>query len=103
MVHISVDTHAGKIRRLRARGHAESAPYGQDLVCAAVSTVMFGLGNALDEMKTNAQFQVKDNDFSITTDGLDETAQIILHTGLIQLKTIEETNRRFIEIKKTEV
>ncbi|MEE3487033.1 MAG: ribosomal-processing cysteine protease Prp [Bulleidia sp.] len=103
MVHISVDTRNGKILALKATGHAESAPYGQDLVCAGVSVVMIGLCNALDEMKTDARLSVRNNLISIETDGLDETAQVILKTGLIQLETVQETQKRFIEIKKTEV
>lgn len=36
-----------KIRCITAKGHAEYAPHGQDIVCSAVSTVLQGLGNYL--------------------------------------------------------
>ncbi|WP_099974924.1 ribosomal-processing cysteine protease Prp [Lactobacillus terrae] len=38
-------------------GHAESGPYGQDLVCAAVSAISIGTMNNLEKL-TKSQFQV---------------------------------------------
>lgn len=46
MVNIQYDT--SKLQ-LRAEGHAEYAPVGQDIVCAAVSTLMLTLPLALNE------------------------------------------------------
>ena len=35
---------------LTLQGHAGSAPYGQDLVCAAVSALVYALGQRLQEL-----------------------------------------------------
>jgi uncharacterized protein len=34
---------------LEAKGHADSAPYGQDLICAAISAIILGGFNALTD------------------------------------------------------
>ena len=39
---------AGQDMVLRAEGHAEYAPKGQDIVCAAVSTLMQSLAYSVD-------------------------------------------------------
>jgi uncharacterized protein YsxB (DUF464 family) len=38
------------IRELLLTGHADSGPYGQDLVCAAVSAVTIGTLNAIQHL-----------------------------------------------------
>ncbi len=42
----------GHVSAFEISGHAESGPYGHDLVCAAVSAVSFGSVNAV--MQPNA-------------------------------------------------
>src|SRR5699024_12152227 len=52
----SSDLHYNNVEEISSfvvSGHANSGPYGQDLVCAAVSAVTFGAGNAVLEI-TNA-------------------------------------------------
>ena len=90
----------GKIINLSLLGHAESAPYGNDLVCSAVSAVVFGGLNALENPKS----------FKITTSEKDGSVEVeakeavsmhdyqVLDTILIQLKSIEESNSKFISI-----
>ena len=46
-VHI---THRAKAIRLEAKGHAMTAEPGRDLVCAAVSAVIFGFAKAVSEI-----------------------------------------------------
>jgi len=40
----------GQVSEFEISGHAESGPYGHDLVCAAVSAVSFGAVNAVMEL-----------------------------------------------------
>ncbi len=102
MIHVSVLLQDGDITSLKISGHANAGAYGSDVVCAAVSAAAFGLGNALDELKADAETVVTRNRIEIRA-GRDERTQIIMRTGLIQLETIREKQKRFIEIRKTEV
>ncbi len=102
MIHIRVQEKEGKITELRIFGHAESDDIGKDLICAAVSSVAFGLCNALDELSDSAGFEIQDNDIRIYLPEPDNTAQIVMRTGVIQFETIAENNSDFIEIETEE-
>lgn len=41
--------------RLTIRGHADSAPVGQDLVCAGVSTLAYAAGEAVRQMSESGK------------------------------------------------
>ena len=48
-VKVECDEHK-QLRSVRISGHADSGPYGYDLVCAGVSAVTFGAVNAIEEL-----------------------------------------------------
>ena len=58
MINVRVETQEDKITTMVVNGHANHDEYGQDVVCAGVSAIMFGLCNALDEYHTNSKFGV---------------------------------------------
>ncbi|WP_173916015.1 ribosomal-processing cysteine protease Prp [Halobacillus sp. Marseille-Q1614] len=47
MINVSLFRSEGELKGFEISGHAESGPYGHDLVCAAVSAVSFGAVNAI--------------------------------------------------------
>ena len=49
MVKVEIDYHGKSISKILVKGHANTAPYGQDLVCAAVSAICTGAMNALED------------------------------------------------------
>lgn len=102
MIHIRVTEKDGKIISLVVTGHAESGPYGQDLVCAGVSSIVTGLGNALDEMVSGCDLSCRENCFSFKVPHPDEKSETVMRTGLIQLKTMEEVSGKYMKIE-TEV
>ena len=50
---------------LSVKGHAEFAEYGKDLICASVSSIMFGLMNALDQEKQDVEIKELTNHIEI--------------------------------------
>lgn len=98
MITVSVQTSNNKITTMKVTGHANYAKHGEDLVCAGVSAIMYGLCNTLDELKTKSSYKVTRNTFLIQSD-LSQKSETILRTGLIQLKTIEEAYPQNIKIK----
>ncbi len=82
-------------------GHAESTPRGQDdLVCAGVSAIVFGILNSLDISENNIDINIEENFIEIKVNFFLEKNQIILETLFNSLKTIEERNEKFIKIYK---
>ena len=51
MIQVSIGMCEEHIISLQCKGHAGYAEAGKDLVCAGVSSILFGALNALDEME----------------------------------------------------
>jgi len=93
-----------KLIGIEASGHAESGPYGHDLVCAGVSAVITGGLNNIEDLQA----------FDITlirgyskvkpwfeNDKITRHDQIVLETIVAQLRTIQESNPKSISVNNT--
>ena len=104
MISVKVTLKNSSITELEVKGHAESAEYGKDLVCAGVSSITTGLLNALDSLcPDTCELQLSPGYVSVKVNQITEENQLILKVGKIQLETIELSNKKFIRIKKVEV
>ena len=98
MITITASRNNGKIIDLTVKGHAESAPKGKDLVCAAVSSVLVGGCNALKEPNCFA-IKLNEGDASIVEKSIANKHDYeVLETMMIQFKTIEESSKKFIQV-----
>lgn len=83
-------------------GHARFDLHGQDIVCSAISAIVFGTLNALDaETKDSVFLEVTDNKIVINILSSNDVNQLILKTMLYQLKTIEKQYSKNLQIKET--
>lgn len=98
MIRIEVTYCDNKIKELLVEGHSNSAEKGKDLICAAVSSIVIGGANAIENPKCYA-FTQHDGLFHIVekTIASDHDYQT-LKTIVIQLKTIVESYPRYVEI-----
>lgn len=104
MITINVKEHNGVIQSLQISGHALYAEHGKDLVCAGVSSIGVGLLNALSELcEDSCELSMSDGNIQIQVINQEETNQIILKCGIIQLQTMEQSYKNYIQITKTEV
>lgn len=87
---------------LDVKGHANSADKGQDLICAAASTILFGLLNGLDDI-TEIEIKELNNHIEVINDSKSNKANYYLELALIQLKTIEESYPKNIKIERTKL
>ena len=100
MIRIRCERNDGKIQTLIITGHANSAPKGKDIVCAAVSAVSFGGLNALDNPKA-FMIETNEDDGTLKVEaksGVTKHDYEVLETILIQLKSIEESAKDFVQI-----
>ena len=102
MIRVNCTVKDGHIVHLDLSGHSESADRGEDLICAGVSTVVFGLCNALDEIAGIDTIRVDQNLIAVDILKPDQTTDTIMRTGLIQLMTVEEQYSHFMKIQLTE-
>ncbi len=108
MIKVKIYRKAHRIDSFEISGHANSGPYGYDLVCAAVSAVSFG--------SVNAALELSGTELEITQGGEggylsvaipDETpdeARKKIHDAFevmfISLQTIERDYGQFIKIEE---
>jgi len=88
-----------------AEGHANTAPHGQDIVCAGISALIqasvFGLERYL---KREITLQQTGNNFAVRLVGApDDQTQAILETmilGLTEIAKLNPTNVRILESRR---
>ena len=88
-----------QVNFLEVTGHANSAPYGKDLVCAAVSAVVTG---GFNNLKHHKEYELKlDEGYALFKSNiqLDAHDEVVIETIICGLNTIKETDPKFIEIK----
>ncbi|SFP74579.1 ribosomal-processing cysteine protease Prp [Salibacterium halotolerans] len=107
MIEIKVDrSDNGNIDAFSMSGHADSGPYGYDLVCAGASAVSFGAVNAVDEVcGVDLDVELADEGgylFCRIPEGLAEQTgrevQLLLEGMLISLQTIAEQYGDYIHV-----
>ena len=98
MIKIEATRKDGKIINLTVKGHANSAPKGEDLVCAAVSSILVGGCNALSQPNCFA-IKLNEGDASISELSIPSKHDYeVLETMMIQFKTIEESSKKFLQV-----
>ncbi|SFH66179.1 ribosomal-processing cysteine protease Prp [Pisciglobus halotolerans] len=98
----------GDIVSFEVTGHAESGPYGSDIVCAAVSALTIGLTNSLSVLTGKTPFIQETNEIeggylyveiskAFSEEQL-KISQVILESLLISLTGIAEEYAEYIQI-----
>lgn len=104
MIHIEIKKQDGRICRLTSKGHAGYDDIGKDLVCAGISSILFGALNGLDEMfAADVKLDVNQNRIQIDVCNDSEDLQNTLQFLVIQLKTVEQRFPEFVKIVQKEV
>ena len=89
----------GEFDSLVSQGHANSAPHGQDLVCAAVSGILLGGINALKGKNFRLKSDEKTGIIELCNVGkMEERDSVVIDTIVLQLQAIERDNPKFMKI-----
>jgi|SRR5690625_4942068 hypothetical protein len=106
MIKVIISRTNNEITAFELSGHAESGPYGYDLVCAAVSAVSIGTVNAAAVLgETDLDIKQEDEGGflyvripnSLPREKM-EKIQLLFEGMIISLKSIEAEYSRFIKI-----
>ncbi|WP_394217913.1 ribosomal-processing cysteine protease Prp [Halobacillus trueperi] len=108
MIHVSMFRSQGEITGFEISGHAESGPYGHDLVCAAVSAVSFGAVNAVISLcgfEPDVEQGGEGGYLKITLpedldDAIHSKAQTLLEGMQVSLETIEQEYDQYMKISQ---
>ena len=85
---------------LKVKGHALADEYGKDLICASVSSIMFGFMNALDALDEDVKIKQLTNKIEVVNESSSQVIQDYFELVIIQLKTIEESYGDFIKVER---
>ena len=85
---------------LEVKGHAEFEDKGKDIICASVSSIIFGLMNALDELNEDVEIQELANKIVIINNSKSNEVNDYFKLAMFQLKTIEESYGKFIKVER---
>ena len=96
----------GRIASFSMSGHAESGPYGHDLVCAGASAVSIGSVNAVQVLcQTELIVEMEDDGGYLSctvpdslTEAQHRDVQLLLEGMVLSLKSMEEEYEAFISI-----
>ena len=100
MVKVEIAYRGKGLSSLLIKGHANTAPAGKDLVCAAVSAIAIGALNALENVD-DYEIEVDEGLVKVEIPGaLSEHDETVFETLIVQLKTIEVSYQEAISIKE---
>ena len=98
MINIKANRKDGKIVYLSVSGHANQADEGKDIVCSAISAISVGGINALQNPE-NFDLKVEKGNVEISQKHVaNEHDYQVLETMLIQMKSVEETNSKYVKV-----
>lgn len=104
MVKVNVIRKHQMIHNVTIRDHAGYADKGQDLVCAGISSIAVGMMNALDQLTPETCIlSMKDADVEIQVIKESTENQLLLESLIIQLKTLKESYKTYVQINEQEV
>lgn len=107
MIDIQFHREGSKLMSVEISGHAEAGPYGHDIVCAAVSALSIGTVNSLIDIAEIPVDIVSAEDsggylkFTLPADLTQkqiETAQILMKSLYLSLKSTEEEYSKYLRI-----
>ncbi|ASN05109.1 ribosomal-processing cysteine protease Prp [Virgibacillus necropolis] len=107
MIQVTVYRKKNQIDAFKISGHADSGPYGYDLVCAGVSAVSFGAINGVMRLcDTNLDIQQAGEGGYLHVSLPNhlhknemEKMQVLFESMIISLETIEQEYSQFIKIQ----
>lgn len=104
MIKVILTYHKDQVSSIQITGHAQSGPYGRDIVCAGVSVASIGALNALDVLcHEDCALQMQDNRIDIQVLNHTDKVQNSLDFLRIQLETVSEQYPQSIQITRKEV
>ena len=100
MIKVIYEVKDDKYLSLDVSGHAEYDESGKDLICASVSSIMFGFMNAIDALDEEVEIKQLTNQITIKNLSSSNIVQDYLQLVMMQLKTIEESYGDFIKVER---
>ena len=108
MIRAEIYTKDKKVTGFEIKGHASFGEYGEDIICAAASAIVYTAIGTLDDMDIKPGYTEKEGRMSFNLDEnmdneLKDKAHIVLETVKIGLLQIQNGYAEYIKVKIKEV
>lgn len=102
MIKVTVSYIDDHFASLEAKGHAESAPYGEDLVCAAISAIILGGYNALEGGNDEYEAEAKQGYSKLLskTRGISEHDETVIKTIVTQIESVASSYPKNVTLER---
>ena len=109
MIKIEIQRQNGKITYFEIKGHAEFSEYGEDVICAAVSSVgQMTVNGLIETLKLKKKLKFIEKDGHITCDLKDseltddemEKADILIESMYSYLKAVARSYSEFVKLEE---
>ncbi len=100
MIKVIYEVNDDRYLSIQVSGHADAGEYGKDLICASVSSIMFGFMNALDALNEEVEIKQLKNKITINNHSNSNKVQDYFELVMTQLKTIEVSYGDFIQTER---
>ncbi len=100
MIRVEINYIDDKFKSLLVNGHADSGEYGEDLVCAAVSAVVTGGFNSIEDSDNFVMELNSGNAKLIAKEEVSYHDQIVIESLIVSLETIRDSYPKNLTIKK---
>jgi len=102
MVKVTINKNEGIIEEITIAGHAGYAAKGEDIVCAAVSSVAITSVNDINALDDSVNYVEKDGYLKITVKKDTEINQKILNNMVVTLQELESQYPKNILVRNEE-
>ena len=109
MIKIEIQRQNGKITYFEIKGHADFSGYGDDIICAAVSSVgQMTINGLIETLKLQKKLEYIEKDGLITCDLKDseltddelEKADILIESMYSYLKAVARSYSEFVKLEE---
>lgn len=87
---------------IKISGHANHAEYGQDIVCASVSSIVYTTVNGILNFDSEAIKVIDEDNFEIIINKEDNITSTLINNMMVLLEDIENKYPKEIKISKGE-
>ncbi|SIS63665.1 ribosomal-processing cysteine protease Prp [Alicyclobacillus vulcanalis] len=104
MIEVELLLHGDGIEGFRVRGHAGYAEAGQDIVCAAVSVLVYNFVNSAERF-AGARFDVQDVGEALTCrfpEALDARAKLLFDSMVFGIEQVAEQYPEHVRIRRVQ-
>ena len=100
MTSVLIHKENNLITCIEIKGHALFNEHGKDIVCAGISSIVFGACNALEELTTYDENQIEVTSGCVKIPDIknDERMQLVCEVMIVQMETIKRSYPKYIEI-----